>query len=98
MMYKCRECDEPMTESKKDRPENLPEENRWVVCRSCKKGIEVIGEAPKQEDIGEVSAIHYTETVTITQYVTIKKTKQGVTKYCYSDEKRKHLIKEETLD
>ena len=86
-----------MTESKKGRPDNLPAENRWIVCRSCDKGIEAIGEQPKQEDLGEVSAIHYTEQVAITQYITIKKAKQGVIKYCYLDKERTKLIREETL-
>lgn len=98
MIIKCSQCQTPMVESKKNRPDNLPDEIKWIVCRECDRGIEVIGEEPKQEDLGEVSALQYEETVTLTQYVTIKKTKKGVIKYCYSDKERKNLIKEEQLD
>ena len=94
MIIKCRECDQPMLESKKDRPENLPPQNKWMVCRECEKGVEVVGD---EEDIGEVKALNYKEEVTVTHYVTIKKSKKGVIKYSYSDEARKHLVSEEEL-
>lgn len=94
MIIKCRECDQPLLESKKDRPENLPPQNKWMICRECEKGVEVIGE---EEEIGEVKALNYTEKVTVTHYITIKKTKKGATKYSYSDEARKHLVSEVEL-
>ncbi|KKN55041.1 hypothetical protein LCGC14_0586420 [marine sediment metagenome] len=94
MIIKCRECDEPMLESKKKRPENLPPQNKWMLCQQCEKGVEVVGEI---EEVGEVKALNYTESVTITQYVTIKKSSKGVIKYCYSDPERKKLLSEESL-
>jgi len=94
MIIKCRECNEPMLETKKGRPENLPPQVKWVVCKQCKKGVEVIGD---EEDIGIVTAMNYEETVTITHYVTIKKIKDKVKKFTYIDKERKKLVSEEDV-
>jgi len=69
-------------ETRKNRPENLPPNVKWIVCRNCDKGIEVIGD--DVTDVGTVTAMSYEETVTVTRYVTIKKSKKGVRKFTYS--------------
>lgn len=97
MIIKCSECQSPITESTKNKPPNLPENIKWFLCHDCNRGIEIIGEVGKSENSNEVSYLEFAETVTITQYVTIKKTKKGVTKYKYSDPERKILIGEEQL-
>lgn len=94
MIIKCRECDEAMTESKKGRPESLPPTVKWIVCRQCNKGVEVIG---NEEDVGEVTAMNWEETVTITRWVTLKKTKDGIKRFTYSDKERTKLISEEDV-
>jgi len=96
MILKCRECDEPMTESKKGRPEKLPPNVKWIVCRSCNKGVEVIGD--EVEDVGKVTAMSWEETVTITRWVTLKKTKDGVKKFIYADKERTKLVSEEDIN
>ena len=95
MILKCRECDEAMLETKKGRPEKLPDSVKWIVCRSCEKGIEVIGDV--EEDASQVSVMHYEETVTVTHFITIKKSKSGVKKLIYSDKERTKLVSEEDV-
>lgn len=95
MIIKCRECDEPMLETNKKRPKNLPPQVKWVVCKQCDKGVEVIGDDSK--DIGIVTAMNYEETVTVTHYVTIKKIKDKVTKFTYADKERKKLVSEQDV-
>jgi hypothetical protein len=89
-----RECDPPMTETKKDRPANLPPDIKWVLCRDWNKGIEVI-DADQTADAEISKELQYEEIVTT--YVTIKKTAKGVIKRIYSDKERKNLIGEEEL-
>lgn len=96
MIIKCRECDEPMTESKKGKPENLPPNVKWIICRQCDKGVEVIGD--EAEDVGEVTAMSWQQTVTVTHWVTLKKTKDGVKRFTYSDKERTKLISEEDVN
>lgn len=96
MIIKCSQCQQPLHDSIKDRPVNLPDDVRWMTCKDCGLGVEVLGDAPKETD-SSVQQMQYQETVTITQYVTIKKTKTGVMKYKYSDPERKILIGEEKL-
>lgn len=95
MIIKCRECDEPMLETQKGRPAKLPPQVKWVVCKQCEKGVEVIGD--DAEDIGIVTAMNYEETVTITHYITIKKIKDKVKKFTYIDKERKKLVNEEDV-
>jgi len=95
MILKCRECDEPMLETRKNRPETLPPNVKWIVCRNCDKGIEIIGD--DVTDVGTVTAMSYEENVTVTRYVTIKKSKKGVRKFIYSDKERTKLISEEDV-
>jgi len=95
MILKCRECDEAMTETKKGRPDKLPDSVKWIVCRNCGKGIEVIGDIA--EDVGKVSAMNWEETVTIKHYITVKKTKDGVKKFIYTDKERTKLVSEEDV-
>lgn len=97
MIINCSECQAPISESNKNRPPNLAPNIKWFLCRECDRGIEIIGDVIQPENSGEVSHLEYTETVTMTQYVTIKKTKKGVTKYKYSDPERTKLIGEETI-
>ncbi len=96
MIIKCRECDEPMLETKKGRPEKLPPNVKWVVCRNCNKGVEVIGD--EAQEMGEVTGMNWTETVSVTHYITIKKNKKGVKKYTYLDKERTKLLKEEDIN
>ena len=96
MILKCRECDEPLLETKKGRPENLPPQVKWLVCKQCNKSVEVIGE--DAEDVGIVTAMTYEEKVTVTHYITIKKTKQGVKKFTYADKERTKLVSEEEIN
>ncbi len=93
MIIKCSECQEPMSESIKNRPPNLPADIKWVTCKQCDRGIELMGEAPKDE-VGIVNAINYTQTVTITQYITIKQIGGKVVKQVYHDPERTKLIEE----
>lgn len=95
MILKCRECNEAMLETRKGRPDNLPPEVKWIVCKQCEKGIEVIGDDAK--DVGIVTAMNYEETVTVTHYVTIKKVKDKVTKFTYADKERKKLVNEQDV-
>ena len=99
MIVKCSECQEDMVTSNKGRPENLPAEIRWVKCPQCERCIEVIGNdiAPKSENLGTVEAINFTQTVTITQYVTIKKNGDKVTRNTYSDPERTILTNTEEM-
>ena len=96
MILKCRECDEAMLETRKGRPEKLPDSVKWVVCRNCNRGIEVIGDVATG-DVGKVSAMSWEETVTIKHYVTVKKTKDSVKKFTYLDKERTKLVSEEDV-
>lgn len=96
MIIKCRECNEPMTESRKGRPEKLPPSVKWIVCRQCDKGVEVIGD--EVEDVGKVTAMSWEQTVSIKQYITVKKTKDGVKKFIYADKERTKLVSEEDVN
>jgi len=95
MILKCRECDQAMLETKKGRPEKLPSNVKWIVCRNCDKGIEVIGD--EAQDVGEVIGMNWTETVSVTHYITQKQNKKGVKKYTYLDKERTKLLKEEDI-
>lgn len=92
MIIKCVECKQPMSDSQKNRPADMPPQNRWVVCRQCNGGVEVIGDdAPA---VGKpAKALEYEETV----YITIKQTKDGIIKSKYSDKERKVVLGEEKL-
>jgi len=95
MILKCRECDEPMTETQKGRPENLPPTVKWIVCRQCDKGVEVIGDDVPDES--NVKSLSYQEDVTVTHYIKIITSSKGTKKYTYADKEHKDLIKEEEL-
>lgn len=106
-ILKCRECNAPMNETRKDRPEKLPANIQWLVCRQCNKGIEFIGGA--NEPIApqvtiqakEAEKMEFEEKVTITHYIRITKligdNGTVVTKEIFSDPERKILIKTEKL-
>lgn len=108
-VIKCRECNAPMNETRKGRPEKLPENVKWILCRQCNKGIELImGENDPQTPVvqniqaKEADKMDFTEKVTITQYITITKitgenNETIVTKEIFSDPERKTLIKTEKL-
>ncbi len=112
-VLKCRECDAPMNETRKGRPEKLPAHIKWLICRQCNKGIEFIespndpkgtaGVAPQSTiEAKEASKLDFEEKVTITNYVTITKItdKDGnvtTTKEIYSDKARKTLVSTEVL-
>jgi SpoU rRNA methylase family enzyme len=98
MIIKCRECDEPMSESRKGRPDKLPENVKWIVCRQCEKGVEVVDSADTTATTDTPAKVmNFEEEVMTKIYVTLKQTKEGVTKYRYSDPQRKVLIGEEKV-
>ena len=84
-----------MTESNKNKPENMPPQNKWIVCRQCKGGVEVIGanDVAATGKATSTKALEYEETT----YITIKQTKDGIIKSRYSDKERKILLGEEKL-
>jgi hypothetical protein len=109
-VIKCRECNAPMNETRKGRPEKLPENVKWILCRQCNKGIELImGESEPQQAVPAMTIqaknadkMDFEEKVTITHYITITKitgenNEVLVTKETFSDPERKILIKQEKL-
>ena len=104
-ILKCYQCKEPMLESAKTRPQDISPKSKWVICRKCNRGAEVIGDgesspAPTEAPTitGEVDAMRWEETVTMKRYVTVLKDKSGhVVKQIYSDPERKKLIGEESV-
>ena len=95
MIIKCRDCNEPMNESRKGRPDGLQESARWYVCRECEKGVEIDGELAIPEDMGKVSSLRYTEKVTA--YIEIVKVGNKVFKKIYGDKDYKKKISEEII-
>ncbi len=98
MIIKCTTCSLPMTESKKNKPENIPPQNKWILCRKCNNGVEVIGgnDAPAATGTvpaGNATSMSYEETT----YITIEQTDKGIIKSRYSDKEHKNLIGEEKL-
>jgi len=94
MIIKCVSCNLPMSESNKNKPENMPPQNKWIVCRQCKGGVEVIGaDEPVAGKATNTKALEYEEIA----YITIKQTKDGIIKSRYSDKERKVLLGEEKL-
>ena len=96
MLINCSECQSPITESVKNRPPNLAPNIKWFMCRECDRGIEIVGD-PASEDLGKTTSMTWEETITMKQYITVKKTKNGVIKYRYSDPARTVLIGEEPI-
>jgi len=82
-----------MSVSTKNRPPNLPDGVKWMVCRDCDFGIEVMDNM----EANSIDEIQFEETITMTQYITIRKTPNGVTKSRYSDPERTILLGEEKL-
>ena len=100
MIVKCIDCNQPMTETKKNKPKDIPPQNKWIVCRDCNKGIELIGsDVPAQStssEVKEVQVIRFTETKTV--YVEIENTPDGVIKKIFSDSGYTNPIGEERLN
>jgi len=82
-----------MNESRKGRPDGLPESAKWYVCRECEKGVEINGEMTVSTE--NVASLRYTEN--IKAYVEIVKVGNKVIKKIYGDKDYKKKISEETI-
>lgn len=105
-ILKCRQCDAPMNETRKGRPEKLPDNIKWLVCRQCNNGVEFIvgtNDAPETSaqvplpPAKAVDVMEFEEPITTIQYVRISKItgEDGSTimkKEIFSDKERKTLI------
>ncbi len=99
MIVKCLDCNQPMTETTKNKPKDIPKQNKWILCRECNKGVEVVGSVdgkPVQVKGNKVDEISYTETSTI--YVVISHEGDRVIKTKYADIEHKSKISEDVLN
>ncbi len=65
-----------MNETRKDRPEKLPANISWMVCRQCGSGVELIkgtDEPTAETEIKKVDVMEFEEPVTTVRYVRISK-------------------------
>ena len=105
VVMKCRQCDAPMNATRKGRPEKLPANIEWLVCRQCNNGVEVINSkddakasAPQASiEAKSVDKLEFKEDIVITQYIRISKItgEDGTittTKEIYKDPEYKTLI------
>lgn len=97
MIIKCLDCNQPMTETTKNKPKDIPQQNKWILCRECNKGVEIIGsDDAKQVKGKKVEQISYTETQTV--YVVISQQGDNVVRTKYADVEHKSKISEVVLN
>lgn len=102
MIVKCLDCNQPMTETNKNKPKNIPPQNKWILCRECNKGIEVIGSDAVAStspvaagEKKEVQVMRFTETKKV--FVELQNIDGKVVKKIYSDENYTKPIGEEVI-